>query len=269
MYCVYLTIYSGNKLPMFYIGSTSEENVKCHSYNGTVTSKRYGTIWRSEQKHNKHLFKTRILSIYASRVEALKREEFFQRQLDVVRNPLYINMGYANKGFLNVDGHSEETIKKISTSKTGKSQGPHSKDTRQKMSSASKGKKKSETHRLNISKSKLGKKLSDEQKIRLRITHLGILHTQETKDKISKIKKNPSAEIRKHLSLAQRKRHENTIVTLKKPDGTLVIGNSLKDMCNDYGLYTTSMLRTLKTGKPLQKGGTKSSGWQLISIVKG
>ena len=85
---------------------------------------------------------------------------------------------------------------------------------------------------------------------------------------MSKIKKNPSQEIRKQMSEVQRKRHSNTLVTLKKPDGTIIIGNSLKDICLQYGLYTTSLLRSLKSGKPLQKNGTKSNGWQLISIVK-
>ena len=268
MFCVYLTTYYGNKLPMFYIGSTSEEKVVRLGYNGSVTSKRYGLIWREEQRDNKLAFKTKILSLHKTREEALAREEYLQRQLNVVRNTLYINMGYANKGFLNIDGHTEETIKKISVSKSGKSQGPHSKDTKQKMSDASRGKKKSAAHRENMSKSKTGKKLTVEQKLKLRGTHLGILHTQETKDKMSKIKKNPSQEIRKQMSEVQRKRHSNTLVTLKKPDGTIIIGNSLKDICLQYGLYTTSLLRSLKSGKPLQKNGTKSNGWQLISIVK-
>ena len=38
MYCTYLTIYLGNKLPPFYIGYTKIKNIE-KNYNGTVTKK--------------------------------------------------------------------------------------------------------------------------------------------------------------------------------------------------------------------------------------
>ncbi len=60
LFCTYLTTYSGNKLPLFYIGSSSVERVN-NGYHGSVKSKAYSTIWKSELKHNPHLFKTRIL----------------------------------------------------------------------------------------------------------------------------------------------------------------------------------------------------------------
>jgi hypothetical protein len=39
-YCVYITFYKGNKLPPFYIGSTSVEKIN-NDYNGSVGSQKY------------------------------------------------------------------------------------------------------------------------------------------------------------------------------------------------------------------------------------
>lgn len=95
--CVYLTIYYGNKMPMFYIGSSTVESVKFKGYHGSVRSKIYKHIWKLELNKNPHLFKTVILSTHSSRKEATKREEFIQRKLNVIKNPLYINKSYACK----------------------------------------------------------------------------------------------------------------------------------------------------------------------------
>ena len=57
MYCVYLTTYKGNKLPPFYIGSTQVVQVE-RGYHGSVRSKKYEMMWKSELINNPHLFKT-------------------------------------------------------------------------------------------------------------------------------------------------------------------------------------------------------------------
>lgn len=98
IYCVYLTTYSGNKLPPFYIGSTTQHKI-IKGYAGSVSSKRYSIVWKSELSDNRHLFKTRVLKCFSSRKESLLYEEKLQRQLDVVNNPLYCNQAFANKGF--------------------------------------------------------------------------------------------------------------------------------------------------------------------------
>lgn len=46
-YCVYVTTYLGKKLPPFYIGSTSVDNLK-NGYKGSVMSKKYKNIWKGE-----------------------------------------------------------------------------------------------------------------------------------------------------------------------------------------------------------------------------
>lgn len=53
-YCVYLTIYSGSKLPPFYIGSGTLDKILNKGYRGSVTSKQFKKIWSQELKfyHN-------------------------------------------------------------------------------------------------------------------------------------------------------------------------------------------------------------------------
>lgn len=54
IYCTYLTTYFGNKLPMFYIGSTSVSKIK-NGYRGSVSSKQYKTVWMKELKENQKI----------------------------------------------------------------------------------------------------------------------------------------------------------------------------------------------------------------------
>ena len=103
IYCTYLTVYCGNKLPTFYIGSTTENKINS-GYRGTVTSKKYKQIWKKELKQNPNLFKTFIISKHKTRKECLEKELFFQRKLSVVRSELYINLSYAQpNGFFGMD----------------------------------------------------------------------------------------------------------------------------------------------------------------------
>lgn len=71
-YCVYLTIYRGDKFPPLYIGSTSIKRLN-EGYRGSVKSIKYQKLWKQEQKQNPHLFETKILSTYFTREEALIR----------------------------------------------------------------------------------------------------------------------------------------------------------------------------------------------------
>lgn len=128
LYCVYLTIYRGNKLPPFYIGSTSIDKISC-GYRGSVTSKEYKNIWLSELKLNPHLFTSVVIASFPSRQEAYDKEDQIQRTLRVIGNPLYINRSYAtvrsggsawNKGLELTD----EIYKKGGRSNKGKVKGP-------------------------------------------------------------------------------------------------------------------------------------------------
>lgn len=94
MFCVYLTTYVGNKMPMFYIGSTSIEKIKS-GYLGSVSSKQFKHIWKAEIGANRNLFKLRVISVYKTRAEALIREHHLHKILKVVESPLYINQANA------------------------------------------------------------------------------------------------------------------------------------------------------------------------------
>jgi hypothetical protein len=95
MYCVYLTIYFGNKLPRRYIGSTKVERIH-QRYNGSIKSKKYKDLYLEEQSENKHLFKTRILTYHDSQEDAIKEELRLHIKYDVVKSENYMNMSLAS-----------------------------------------------------------------------------------------------------------------------------------------------------------------------------
>lgn len=94
MYCTYLTIYYGSLLPRRYIGSSSVTIIE-NGYNGSVSSIKWRSTYKREQKNNKHLFKTRILTIHPTRKEALEKELEIQVKYDVVKSELYMNESFA------------------------------------------------------------------------------------------------------------------------------------------------------------------------------
>lgn len=158
-FCVYLTIYAGNKLPPFYIGSSNINNI-CAGYCGSVKSRRYGNMWKCELANNRKLFKTKIISVHLTREEAFLKEEKLHRQLKVITNTMYINMTYANRRFCTIDGHSPETCAKISAANTGNKMPPRGLEYREKQRVAHLGKKASPETRLKKSIATKGMKIS-------------------------------------------------------------------------------------------------------------
>jgi hypothetical protein len=169
IYCTYLTSYSGNKLPPFYIGHTTVDNIQ-NGYRGSVQSKCYKSIWKDEQRNNPSLFKTKIISYHKTKQEAMLKEETLQRKLGVVDNPLYTNQCIAGKLYFSPKGRkaSEETKKKISQNHKGMFGRKHSEETKQKISAASVGNKRS-----------VGRVLSEETKKKISTINLGRKRTQE------------------------------------------------------------------------------------------
>jgi hypothetical protein len=116
-FVVYLTTYSGDKLPPFYIGSTSMKEFS-NGYCGSVVSKKYKEIYQYELKHNRHLFNTEIISIHNNRKDALEAELHEQIKRDVVKSLDYFNMSLAKvNGYFGMCGPrdklSQETKDKL------------------------------------------------------------------------------------------------------------------------------------------------------------
>lgn len=116
LYCVYLIVYKGNKLPPFYIGSTTIRKIT-RRYYGSVNSAMYRNIWKSELENNKHLFDRKIIKTFKSRNEAYDYEQLIQVQYNLVENSLFVNRAIANNKF-NMQGckHTEATKQKMSYS---------------------------------------------------------------------------------------------------------------------------------------------------------
>jgi len=106
-FVTYLTIYDGDKLPPFYIGSTSAERVE-RGYHGSVRGLQHGAAWKQELTERPELFDTIILSEHPTREEALAEEQRLHVKHDVVRDPRFINTATARGGFINRGYWTEE-----------------------------------------------------------------------------------------------------------------------------------------------------------------
>lgn len=93
-FITYLTIYDGDKMPPFYLGSTSMKRYEA-GYHGTVKSNKYKSVWKSELQEHPELFDTIVLTTHQTRQEALSQELQYHIQKDVIKNPEFINMAMA------------------------------------------------------------------------------------------------------------------------------------------------------------------------------
>ena len=142
IYCVYLTTYSGQKLPPFYIGSTSTDKIRA-GYKGSVSSRMYKAIWESELKEHPSLFTSKIISTHATRKEALQAESILQTELSVVSSSQYINQSIAKKnGYFGRDVSGENNPRfgsKWTNHPRGMLDHHHSEETKRKWSISRKG----------------------------------------------------------------------------------------------------------------------------------
>jgi hypothetical protein len=141
-------------MPMFYIGRSTVKNIQ-NGYHGSVSSKLYKQIWLDELEQNPHLFKTKIITVHATKQESAEQEEYFHKKQQVHKNPLYINQatgagtfhtdicgkknpwyGKSRSGELNPmygKTHKDSTKKKMSTSGKGKHSHPKTNEFKQTM----------------------------------------------------------------------------------------------------------------------------------------
>ena len=76
-----------------YIGKSSDSSkVVTQQYHGSVSSKKYHKIWKEELQNNPHLFRSFIISHHDTEEELDAQEIKLQTKLNVVKNPLYVNM---------------------------------------------------------------------------------------------------------------------------------------------------------------------------------
>ena len=160
MFCVYLTVYKGNKLPPFYLGSTNLEFITGQKkYLGSVSSKALLPIWKSEKKHNRHLFKVRIISLHRTREEAYLAEDRLLRKRNAVNSPFYMNARCAAGLGFHPKGKDSPRFRV-----------PHTAETKEIISKIHKGKTISEIHKGQISAAMTGRKVKPEtcQKLSMR-----------------------------------------------------------------------------------------------------
>lgn len=144
MYCVYLTVYQGNLMPRCYIGHSTVHRVNA-GYRGSVLSKAYKETWKKELRDNPRLFKTRILSIWDTREDAIKEEVRIQKKYSVHTNPRFINRHINAESFFSGGTPvSQETKDKISKTKSSQPY-RHSPEAIERIRQARLGKKHSES----------------------------------------------------------------------------------------------------------------------------
>lgn len=121
-YVVYLISYSGDDLPPYYIGSTSQKNID-NGYLGSVRSKAYKELWKYHSRNNRDRFKVSILTRTDNRKRATEIELLWQKKLSVVSSDLFANMAYAApNGFFgrDVTGERNPRFGAANTSSTRK-----------------------------------------------------------------------------------------------------------------------------------------------------
>ena len=210
MYVVYLVKYKGDKLPPYYVGSSSLKKLK-NGYRGSIISKKYKKIFNGELKENFYLFDYEILSEHKTRKEALKCELEKQIELDVVKSDLYFNESLASVDGMfgrDVSGelnpmygkvHSEETKKRQSKKRGDKKRYVVTDEHRKIFSKTHKNKIVSKETRNRISESKKGKNIgelnpmfgknhTDKVKLKISEANKGRIISEETRKKISEAK---------------------------------------------------------------------------------
>jgi hypothetical protein len=157
----FVYIWYDRKHKRFYVGShwgTVDDGYICSSR------------WMHKAKRNRPQdFKRRVIEIVGlDRKELYVREQYWLSMIkdEEIRHKYYNLNKFVKDPWYQ---HPDKVLsigQKISKSKTGKSNGPHSEVTKLKMSQAKKGAKFSPEHKEKLRQAKLGKKQSEEQKLK-------------------------------------------------------------------------------------------------------
>lgn len=259
MFCVYLTTYRGNKLPPFYVGSSSVVKVST-GYRGTVSSKRYRKTWLSELKLHPELFRTQIVSYFTNRREALATESRLQKKLRVVKSEMYINQSIAApNGFWGMDAkgknspsfgktRSDEQRRLMSETRLGILTGPNPKKGRPGKLNGMFGKQRTAEEKRKMSETRLKRLDEDNLKAYSRVK------TAEEKQKLSEHQK-----IKQCGAGNARARHW----VLTSPSGVVTeLHGNFKVWCAEHNLPTGSKIK--KDGTIMTVG--RWAGWSCRRI---
>lgn len=250
MFCVYLTSYSGNKLPPFYIGSSSVANVLA-GYRGSVSSRKFKAMWKEELNNNPQHFKTMVLCSFETKQEALEKEKKLQFLLKVVRNELYVNQALAcPNGFFGRDVSGKNNprfgVKVSDISKC-------------KMSKSATGKMQTPRHNENISKAQLLLWESEERRNTLSIKYsgagnpnfgkIGEASPNFGKTRSSTTKTRISKALKEHLRTDSHCVKLSRMYLIERTDGRTFSGYGLGKFCATISVKQTSFLYSLTSKK--------------------
>ena len=271
-FCVYHTTYSGELLPPNYIGSSSVDKVLNKNYHGTVTSKRYKSIWLSELKLHPELFSTVIVSYHDTRYNAIHKELQIQRIFNVVKNEPFINRAYATKnGCFGMDTWTDRTIEeklkigqKISNTANAKSiEEKESTSTKLKASIAARSPKK----RQDISakqRTTIAAKTKEEKQLIIEKTN-NTKYNKTNEEKMITKKKKSDAMLNK--SIEEKLEHSNKVSNSKGKNYLVIppIGEpfqirSLSAFCRNNNLGVSNMALVAR-GKR-----THHKGWKCVRL---
>ncbi len=160
---------------------------------GYICSSRW---MRKAYKRRPQDFRRRVISIVTTTRKALYEEEC--RWLDLIKQE-ELGKKYYNLRKIHSDNHwscdpdkSEIVLKKMSDSRKGKPGHPHTPESRQKLSDAHMGKKKSEEHIASMSRTRIGrpsrmkgKQFSEEARANMGGQNKGKIASDETRAKMS------------------------------------------------------------------------------------
>lgn len=174
-----------------YIGKSVNIRSRLCAHKNCKTTRYYFN--NAIKKHGWENFDVEILEIIEGFDKTKDNEELLKKE------SLYIEF------FDSTNKEKGYNICKFSTDKTGSVRGPHSEETKRRMSLASKGKPKSKEHANNCRLANLGKKHSEETKKKIGEGNLGKEVSDETKKKLreSASKRGISKETREKMKLAR------------------------------------------------------------------
>lgn len=189
----YVYLISWTKLDTHYIGVRHALNCSpIDLWSTYFTSSKIVKAFRQINGEPDHI---EILKEFDNRKDALEYEELKLKEFNVLKKENWLNQNIAGKNFAHFGPHSEQTRQKISKGLAGKKRAPLSDDHKRKISEKNKGANNgmfgktiicSEETKEKIRLANTGKIPTEEQRKKMTESHLGKSLSKETKEKLSR-----------------------------------------------------------------------------------